>query len=77
MKLLAMADSIEDAMCKAGYRDDTEAIRPANEARFEARWECNEPLQTPAPGNRAEPRSCQRMRAYWRHPRRQVGKGIP
>src|SRR6516225_8157618 len=38
MKLLAMADSIEEAMCEAGYRHDTEAIRPANEARFEARW---------------------------------------
>jgi hypothetical protein len=25
-------------MCKAGYRKNTEAIRPANELRFEARW---------------------------------------
>ena len=36
--LVGAADSIEEAMCNAGYRRDTEAIRPANEARFEARW---------------------------------------
>ena len=36
--LVAMADTIEDTMARAGYRGQTEAIRPANEARFEARW---------------------------------------
>jgi N6-adenosine-specific RNA methylase IME4 len=38
MQCLAMADTIEEAMCEAGYRKDTTVIRPANEARFEARW---------------------------------------
>src|SRR6516164_4125441 len=33
-----MADAIETTMCEAGYRKNTEAIRPVNEARFEARW---------------------------------------
>jgi hypothetical protein len=31
LKLVGLADTIEEAMC--GYRHDTEAIRPANEAR--------------------------------------------
>jgi N6-adenosine-specific RNA methylase IME4 len=38
MKLIAMADSIEKAMNEAGYRKNTQAIRPINEARFHARW---------------------------------------
>jgi hypothetical protein len=38
VQLLAAADAIEEAMCAAGYRNNTEIIRPANEARFEARW---------------------------------------
>lgn len=42
--LVGAADSIEEAMCNAGYRRDTEAIRPANEARFEARWKLGQLL---------------------------------
>jgi hypothetical protein len=38
LKCLALADTVEEAMCAAGYRRNTAAIRPANEARFEARW---------------------------------------
>jgi hypothetical protein len=38
VKLVSLADTIEEAMCNAGYRRNTEAIRPANETRFEARW---------------------------------------
>lgn len=37
-KLVAMADTMEEAMCAAGYRNNTEAIRPVNEVKFEARW---------------------------------------
>ena len=38
LKFLAMADAIEEAISKAGYRENTEIIRPVNETRFEARW---------------------------------------
>ena len=38
MQGLAAADAIEEAMCEAGYRKNTEVIRPANELRFVARW---------------------------------------
>jgi N6-adenosine-specific RNA methylase IME4 len=38
LRLVGMADTIEEALCAAGYRTNTEAIRPANETRFEARW---------------------------------------
>jgi hypothetical protein len=36
--LVAMSDTIEEAMANAGYRSQTETSRPANEARFMARW---------------------------------------
>jgi N6-adenosine-specific RNA methylase IME4 len=36
--LMGVADSLEETMANAGYRGDTEALRPANELRFEARW---------------------------------------
>jgi N6-adenosine-specific RNA methylase IME4 len=44
VKLVAAADTIESAMFNAGYRKDTEEIRPANEARFEARWKLGQLL---------------------------------
>ena len=44
--LVAMADSIETAMANAGYRRQTETIRPANEARFLARWKLGRLLAT-------------------------------
>jgi N6-adenosine-specific RNA methylase IME4 len=36
--LIAEADTIEEAMANAGYRSETEVLRPANETRFLARW---------------------------------------
>jgi N6-adenosine-specific RNA methylase IME4 len=42
--LVAMADTIEEAMANAGYRANTEALRPANEVRFEARWKLGQLL---------------------------------
>jgi hypothetical protein len=36
--LVAMADTLEETMANAGYRGNTEALRPINEVRFEARW---------------------------------------
>lgn len=44
IKLVGMADALEEAMCDAGYRRDTEAIRPVNEARFQARWKLGQLL---------------------------------
>jgi N6-adenosine-specific RNA methylase IME4 len=42
--LVAIADTIEEAMANAGYRGNTEALRPANEIRFEARWKLGQLL---------------------------------
>jgi N6-adenosine-specific RNA methylase IME4 len=44
LKLMAMADSLEETMANAGYRGNTEALRPANEIRFEARWKLGQLL---------------------------------
>src|SRR5262249_45999748 len=38
VRLVSAFDQIEDMMSRAGYRKNTEAMRPTNEARFEARW---------------------------------------
>jgi hypothetical protein len=42
--LVAMADTIEEAMANAGYRGNTESLRPVNEVRFEARWKLGQLL---------------------------------
>lgn len=42
--LMAIADSLEENMANAGYRGNTEALRPANEVRFEARWKLGQLL---------------------------------
>jgi N6-adenosine-specific RNA methylase IME4 len=42
--LVAIADTLEEAMENAGYRRNTEALRPANEVRFEARWKLGQLL---------------------------------
>jgi N6-adenosine-specific RNA methylase IME4 len=42
--LVAAADTIEEMMANAGYRENTEAMRPANEARFLARWKLGREL---------------------------------
>ena len=70
--LVAMADTIEEAMANAGYRGNTEALRPANEVRFEARWKLGQllakmekrraadvvaNLRCPGPGHRLGPTS--------------------
>ena len=44
VELLAMADTLEEAMANAGYRRNTEALRPVNEIRFEARWKLGQLL---------------------------------
>jgi N6-adenosine-specific RNA methylase IME4 len=45
LQLLGEADAIEDVLCDAGYRNNTAIIRPANEARFEARWRLGQLLE--------------------------------
>ena len=42
--LVAMADSLEETIANAGYRLDTEALRPVNEVRFLARWKLGQLL---------------------------------
>lgn len=44
VKLLGAIDSIENMMRNAGYDRNTEAMRTANEARFEARWKLGQLL---------------------------------
>lgn len=43
-KICIAIDILEDAMKKAGYATDLANIRPANEARFEARWKLGQLL---------------------------------
>ena len=43
IKILRVCDTIEDAMRNAGLYS-TDKIRPANEARFEARWKLGQLL---------------------------------
>jgi N6-adenosine-specific RNA methylase IME4 len=57
LKLMGMADAIEEAMGAAGYRKNTAVMRPINEARFEARWKLGQlldELQNKKPGARTD-----------------------
>jgi hypothetical protein len=73
--LLAAADTIEEAMANAGYRANTEAMRPANEMRFEARWRLGRMLAKverqqiigPGRGNKTVSRAGTSFLAYLKH----------
>jgi hypothetical protein len=77
MKLLAMADSIEEAMCEAGYRTDTAVIRPANEARFEARWRLGQLLGKVERDKGGRPgKNSSRTGMGYRRPGQDAGAGL-
>jgi N6-adenosine-specific RNA methylase IME4 len=44
VKVCIAIDNLEDLIRRAGYQESTEAVRPANETRFEARWRLGQML---------------------------------